>query len=87
MSLPEGLDETYERILSNIPKGYRKSAIRILQFLTFSERPLRLDETVDAIAVFPDRTPAFEHKNRMRRPLRQGDMKRMYKNCSWHISR
>jgi hypothetical protein len=68
MSLPEGLDETYERILSNIPQSHRRYAIMILQFLTFSERPLRLDEMVDAIAVFPDRTPAFKHENRMPRP-------------------
>jgi hypothetical protein len=67
-SLPESLDETYERILSNIPQIHRRYAIRILQFLTFSERPLRLDEAVDAIAVFPDRTPAFDHRNRMPKP-------------------
>lgn len=31
----------------------------------FSERPLSLDEAIDAIAIFPDRIPAFEKRNRM----------------------
>jgi hypothetical protein len=66
--LPEGLDDTYERILSNIPQSHKRYAIRNLQFLTYSERPLRLDEAVDAIAVFPDRTPAFDYRDRMPKP-------------------
>ncbi|KAH6658355.1 hypothetical protein BKA67DRAFT_512547, partial [Truncatella angustata] len=49
--LPKTLDTTYERILANIPPEYRDHTIRILQFLTYSERPLRLDEAIDAIAV------------------------------------
>ncbi|KAH8195216.1 hypothetical protein TruAng_010616 [Truncatella angustata] len=49
--LPRTLDETYERILANIPSAHKHYTIRILQFLTYSEKPLRLDEAVDAIAV------------------------------------
>ncbi|KAH6646793.1 hypothetical protein BKA67DRAFT_611497, partial [Truncatella angustata] len=49
--LPRTLDETYERILANIPSAHKYYTIRILQFLTYSETPLRLDEAVDAIAV------------------------------------
>jgi hypothetical protein len=49
--LPRTLDETYARILSNIPQEYVDHTIRILQFSTYSERPLRLAEAVDAIAV------------------------------------
>jgi hypothetical protein len=49
--LPKTLDETYERILENIPQAHVHHTRRILQFLTYSERPLRLEEAVDAIAV------------------------------------
>ncbi|KAF2721065.1 purine and uridine phosphorylase, partial [Polychaeton citri CBS 116435] len=67
-SLPQGLDETYERILNNILDKHKQYAIRLLQFLTFSERPLRLEEAIDAIVVFPDRTPAFDERHRMPQP-------------------
>ncbi|KAI1856341.1 uncharacterized protein JN550_013827 [Neoarthrinium moseri] len=50
-SLPQTLDETYERILANVPSAHIHHTRRILQFLTYSERPLRLEEAVDAIAV------------------------------------
>ncbi|KAF3009412.1 hypothetical protein E8E14_010117 [Neopestalotiopsis sp. 37M] len=50
-SLPNDLDETYSRILANIPPEYSDHTFRILQFLTYSERPLRIEEAVDAIAV------------------------------------
>ncbi|EGX53213.1 hypothetical protein AOL_s00006g591 [Orbilia oligospora ATCC 24927] len=50
-SLPKTLDETYERILRKIPEEHEQPAIRILQFLTYSERPLRIEEAVDMIAV------------------------------------
>ncbi|RFU30804.1 hypothetical protein B7463_g5547, partial [Scytalidium lignicola] len=52
-SLPKTLDETYSRILANInhSEEHREDAIRILQFLTFSERPLTIGAVVDAIAV------------------------------------
>ncbi|KAF4546475.1 Ankyrin repeat protein [Lasiodiplodia theobromae] len=49
-SLPETLDETYARILENIPARYKDKTTRILQFLTFSERPLRIEEAVDVVA-------------------------------------
>ncbi|KAJ8131087.1 hypothetical protein O1611_g2540 [Lasiodiplodia mahajangana] len=50
-NLPESLDETYARIIASIPHKHKQVAIRILQFLTFSERPLSLEEVVDSIAV------------------------------------
>ncbi|KAI1861538.1 hypothetical protein JX265_009505 [Neoarthrinium moseri] len=51
ISLPKTLDETYAQILTNIPPECFDHTVRILQFLTYSERPLRLAEAVDAIAV------------------------------------
>ena len=67
-SLPKTLDDTYNRILSNIPKGYVQNAKRLLQFLTFSKRPLRVEEAVDIVAVQSKRQPRFDKKNRMPEP-------------------
>jgi ankyrin repeat protein len=62
-TLPEGLNETYDRIISSIPEHQQQNAIRILQFLAYSERPMRVEEIVHAIAVHPDKTPAFDPDN------------------------
>ena len=50
-SLPESLDETYERILCNIDKSLIEDSRRILTLLCFSARPLTISELIDAIAV------------------------------------
>jgi hypothetical protein len=50
--------------LTNI-KEHREDAIRILQFLTFSERPLTIKEAVDAIVVDPSRNPQFDPELRL----------------------
>ncbi|KAM3531642.1 hypothetical protein NHJ13051_000707 [Beauveria bassiana] len=52
-SLPPTLDETYARILKRLYPEHKSRAIRLLQLLVYSERPLRLDEAVDAVAVEP----------------------------------
>lgn len=49
LSLPKTLGATYSRILNGISEQYLPYAIRILQFLMFSERALRIDEVVDAV--------------------------------------
>ncbi|KAJ5514956.1 NACHT nucleoside triphosphatase [Penicillium fimorum] len=49
-SLPRDLDKTYERMLENIPTGLKSDAIRLLQFLVHSKRPLTLAEVKDIIA-------------------------------------
>jgi len=67
-SLPKTLDETYARILNAIPSEHEQKAIRILQFLVFSERPLRIEEAIDAIAVNSRSNPRFDPKNRMPEP-------------------
>jgi hypothetical protein len=67
-SLPTTLDETYRRIFDAIPDEYKSHAVRILQFLTFSERPLSIKETVDAIAVNTEGDPYFNPDNRMPDP-------------------
>ncbi|KAK6543455.1 hypothetical protein TWF694_000201 [Orbilia ellipsospora] len=63
-TLPTTLYETYSRILAKISR-YKKEAICILQFLTYSKRPLTLAEAVDAIAVHLDQNPVFRPEFRM----------------------
>src|SRR6266702_870968 len=48
--LPESLDETYERILKEIKKPSRDHAHRLLQCLTVSIRPLRVEELAELFA-------------------------------------
>jgi hypothetical protein len=67
-NLPSTLDETYARILETIPEDNLEDAITTLRLLAWSERPLRLEEVVDAIAVQPDVSPSFDPVNRMPEP-------------------
>ena len=50
-SLPQSLDETYERMLLNINTASIDYARRILMWLCFSKRPLTVPELIDGIAV------------------------------------
>ncbi|KAH7086508.1 ankyrin repeat-containing domain protein [Paraphoma chrysanthemicola] len=67
--VPRTLDETYSRILEAIPVEHKRAATLMLQLLAFSERPLRLEEAIDAIAVEPDGDPYFSPIYRMPDPL------------------
>ena len=49
--LPKTLDETYDRILSNIADEDRRDAYSAMQLLVISFRPLTIDEVAEAIAV------------------------------------
>ncbi|KAJ5741611.1 hypothetical protein N7533_011020 [Penicillium manginii] len=64
-SLPEDLNATYARILEKIPVGRKKKAIRLLQFLVYSKRPLTLGEAIDVVAIRPD-DGLFEARYRLR---------------------
>jgi hypothetical protein len=68
VSLPKTLDETYARILRGIPEEQKQNAIRILQFLTYSERPLRIEEAVDALVVDTKEDQHFNPQYRMPDP-------------------
>lgn len=57
--LPRTLDDTYDRILRSIDNKYSEYALRILQWLAFSERPLRLEEIAEIIAIDVDGDPPF----------------------------
>ncbi|KAG7423376.1 Ankyrin repeat and KH domain-containing protein 1 [Fusarium oxysporum f. sp. raphani] len=58
-SLPQDLNETYNRLLQRIPPERKHKAIRLLQFLVCSERPLTLKEAVDVVAVRIDSRPGY----------------------------
>ncbi|PTD03484.1 hypothetical protein FCULG_00012821 [Fusarium culmorum] len=57
MSLPRDLNETYYRMLEDIPSEYRRNAIRLLQFLVHAKRPLTLPEAVEVIATEINQEP------------------------------
>ncbi|KAH9046078.1 ankyrin repeat-containing domain protein [Lactarius hengduanensis] len=49
--LPETLDGTYERTLSDIPEEKWEHAHRLFQFLIASNRPLRVEELAEVLAI------------------------------------
>ncbi|KAI8405778.1 hypothetical protein FOFC_13239 [Fusarium oxysporum] len=71
-SLPQDLNETYNRMLQRIPPERKHKAIRLLQFLVYSERPLTLKEAVDVIAVRIDSRPGyFDPQDRLPCPIKK----------------
>ena len=63
-SLPQSLDETYERMLCNIDDYLIEDAKRILTLLCFASRPLTIQELIDGVAV---EINGFTGLNRKRR--------------------
>ena len=64
--LPPNLDETYRRMLDSIPAELKGDAIRLLQFLVHSTRPLQLAEAVEVIATQTEGESAgFHIKSRL----------------------
>ena len=68
-TLPPTLDQTYDRILSAISEEYSKYAMRILQWLTFSARPLSIEEIAEVIAIDVARDPASDRDEVLEDPL------------------
>ncbi|KAG9661586.1 purine and uridine phosphorylase, partial [Aureobasidium melanogenum] len=64
-TLPTTLDATYARILDQLPRMYLQDTIRLLQILTWSERPMLIEEAVDYLAVELDSEPGFDEDNRL----------------------
>jgi hypothetical protein len=52
--LPHDLDIVYDRIISGLDGRHREDALKILQWLSFSARPLELTEVAQVIGVVPD---------------------------------
>ena len=67
-SLPKDLDETYDRILDSIDEDNQQDALKILQWLTYSARPLRLEEIVEVIAIDVKESPRFDPAKRYPEP-------------------
>ncbi|KAK6353811.1 hypothetical protein TWF730_008235 [Orbilia blumenaviensis] len=67
--LPTTLEEIYSKMLNKIPSIYQHKAIRILQFLSYSSKPLRVNEVVDILAVDTDGQGYFNSKDRMPNPV------------------
>jgi hypothetical protein len=66
---PPTLPETYERILLSIRPDDVEIAIRILRWLTVSERPLELEELTEVAALDPDREIPFNEDEILVEPL------------------
>ncbi|KAF2681191.1 hypothetical protein K458DRAFT_391986 [Lentithecium fluviatile CBS 122367] len=67
--LPPTLDQTYDRILSATSDEYSEYAIRILQWLTFSARPLFVEEVAEVVAIEVAHDPAFDRDEVLEDPL------------------
>ncbi|KAF2878542.1 vegetative incompatibility protein HET-E-1 [Massariosphaeria phaeospora] len=68
-TLPRTLDQTYDRILSAISERYSEYAMRILQWLTFSTRPLSVEEIAEVVAINVARDPALDRDEVLEDPL------------------
>ncbi|KAH7363898.1 ectomycorrhiza-induced ankyrin-domain/NACHT-domain-containing protein [Rhexocercosporidium sp. MPI-PUGE-AT-0058] len=66
-SLPKTLDDTYARILLSIDEDYSQDAFRILQWLVYSARPLRMEEMVEVLAI-DTKQSQFNPENRLPDP-------------------
>ena len=67
-SLPETLDETYDRILCKIDPLFKREVLHILQWLTCSLRPLSLHEVAEVVAFDVDSDEKFNDENRLAEP-------------------
>ena len=67
-SLPATLPQTYERILLNIDENYSQYALKMLQWLTYSTRPLKLLELAEVVAIDEDEHPCFHPERRFPEP-------------------
>ncbi|UPK91519.1 hypothetical protein LCI18_002454 [Fusarium solani-melongenae] len=63
-SLPRNLEDTYRRMIECIPTELKTDAIRLLQFLVHSERPLKLAEAKEVIATQIENEPRGFHIKR-----------------------
>ena len=67
-SLPQDLDDTYARILRNIKPENRPYAVKVLQWLVLSARPLRIEELSEVLAIDTDPEARFDPENRFPDP-------------------
>ena len=63
--LAKTLEDFYTRTLLGIDESYRQMAIKALQWLAFSKRPLRVEELAEAVSIDPQATPSFDQTERL----------------------
>lgn len=64
--MPKNLDETYQRMMNSIPEEQEIDAIRLLQFLVHSKRPLTLAEAKEVVATqIKNESRGFDIKRRL----------------------
>jgi hypothetical protein len=73
-TLPQTLDQTYDRILTSISREDCVYAMRILQWLTFSARPLSVREVAEVVAIDNARESAFDQNEVLVDPLEALDI-------------
>ena len=61
--LPRSLEEIYDRIVSGLSMRDREDALTILQWLSFSARPLKLAEVAQVVGVVPDLDQGLRFKH------------------------
>jgi hypothetical protein len=66
--LPKTLEETYDRILFGIDEIHYESAIRILNFLAFAARPVKIEETAEILAIDLSSPPFYDQNRRLLDP-------------------
>jgi ankyrin repeat protein len=77
-SLPKTLDDTYARILCNIPEKRSQCVIKLLQWLVYSARPLQIEEIAEVVAeVIAVDTEGHPRFNPDRRFLEPEDIERI----------
>ncbi|MCJ1394682.1 hypothetical protein MMC18_007562, partial [Xylographa bjoerkii] len=67
-ALPTTLDGTYARILCSISDACRPQVFKILQWLAYSCRPLRLEEISEIVAIDVNDNPRFNTETRPLKP-------------------
>jgi hypothetical protein len=60
--LPHDLDKVYDRIISGLDELHREDVLNILQWLSFSARPLKLAEVAQIVGVVPDADQGLRFK-------------------------
>ena len=68
-TLPPTLDKTYDRILSAISEADSQYAVPILRWLTFSARPLSVDEVAEIVAIDLEDEAKFDREEVLEDPL------------------
>jgi hypothetical protein len=62
LRLPLDLDGVYDRIISGLDGRHRDDALKIIQWLSFSARPLELAEVAQVVGVVPDANQGLRFK-------------------------